>query len=116
MIILTVDLADDYVFDHTWEMEGGYNWKILVSQASILKISFVPTLIAMTSKADNYNECYHCATTHPDITALADLHSYSVACKAGQIVHNAATTDEQRENGLTVASTYYFPNVSTNIS
>ncbi|KAE8140198.1 Rieske [2Fe-2S] iron-sulfur domain-containing protein [Aspergillus pseudotamarii] len=29
---------DEYNFDHTWEMEGEYNWKIL---------------------ADNYNECYH---------------------------------------------------------
>ena len=86
---------DDYKFDHLWQMDGNYNWKIL---------------------ADNYNECYHCANTHPDIPAIADLKSYSVSTKNGQIVHNAATTDEQRKNGLTVASTYYFPNVSTNIS
>ncbi|KAG8532529.1 uncharacterized protein KY384_002406 [Bacidia gigantensis] len=86
---------DDYVFDHTWQMDGSYNWKIL---------------------ADNYNECYHCPTTHPDITALADLASYSVRTQKCQIIHDAATTDEQRKNGLTVASTYYFPNVSTNIS
>ena len=85
----------DYEFDHFWEMEGAYNWKIL---------------------ADNYNECYHCATTHPDIPALADLKSYNVKTRAMNIVHDAATTDEQRANGLTVASTYYFPNVSTNIS
>lgn len=39
---------EDYAFDHTWEMDGEYNWKIL---------------------ADNYNECYHCLTTHPDIPA-----------------------------------------------
>ncbi|KAK0289106.1 hypothetical protein LTR35_000482 [Friedmanniomyces endolithicus] len=86
---------EEYEFDHFWEMEGNYNWKIL---------------------ADNYNECYHCATTHPDIPALADLASYNVKTIAGQIIHDAATTDEQRRNGLTVASTYYFPNVSTNIS
>ena len=86
---------DDYVFDHVWQMDGAYNWKIL---------------------ADNYNECYHCPTTHPDIGALANLDSYAVSTKACQIIHDAATTDEQRENGLTVASTYYFPNCSTNIS
>jgi phenylpropionate dioxygenase-like ring-hydroxylating dioxygenase large terminal subunit len=86
---------DDYEFDHFWEMDGAYNWKIL---------------------ADNYNECYHCATTHPDIPALADLKSYNVKTKNMNIVHDAATTDEQRANGLTVASTYYWPNVSTNIS
>lgn len=86
---------DDYVFDHVWQMDGNYNWKIL---------------------ADNYNECYHCPTTHPDIPAVADLSSYSVCTKAGQIIHNPGTTDQQRNNGLTIASTYYFPNVSTNIS
>ncbi len=86
---------DDYVFDHVWSMEGEYNWKIL---------------------ADNYNECYHCATAHPDISALADLQSYSVDTEDSKIIHNPATTEEQRQNGLSVAATYYFPNVSTNIS
>ncbi|KAF2768111.1 ISP domain-containing protein [Teratosphaeria nubilosa] len=86
---------DDYVFDHFWEMEGSYNWKIL---------------------ADNYNECYHCATTHPDIPAVANLQTYSVDTKHAQIIHDAATTDEQRRNGMIVASTYCFPNVSTNIT
>lgn len=86
---------DNYEFDHFWEMEGPYNWKIL---------------------ADNYNECYHCATTHPDIPALADLKSYNVNTRDMSIVHDAATTDEQRANGLVVASTYYWPNASTNIS
>ena len=42
----------NYEFDHTWEMEGEYNWKIL---------------------ADNYNERYHSQTSHPDIPSLADL-------------------------------------------
>lgn len=86
---------DDYVFDHVWQMDGAYNWKIL---------------------ADNYNECYHCATAHPDISALANLQSYSVDVRDGQIMHNPATTEEQKANGLTIAATYYFPNVSTNVS
>lgn len=86
---------EDYEFDHVWSMDGTYNWKIL---------------------ADNYNECYHCATTHPDISALANLQSYKVDTVGDKIIHYPATTDAQRENGLTIASTYYFPNVSTNIS
>ncbi|OQO08379.1 hypothetical protein B0A48_06249 [Cryoendolithus antarcticus] len=84
-----------YVFDHYWEMHGPYNWKIL---------------------ADNYNECYHCLTTHPDIPDLADLQSYRVDTEKSKIIHDAATTDQQRKAGLFVASTYYFPNASTNIS
>ena len=38
---------DDYVLDHTYELQGDYNWKIL---------------------ADNFNECYHCPTTHVSAT------------------------------------------------
>ncbi|KAA8642966.1 hypothetical protein EYZ11_007252 [Aspergillus tanneri] len=85
----------DYKFDHTWEMEGEYNWKIL---------------------ADNYNECYHCATTHPDIPSLADISSYSVDTKDGSIIHFAHSTPEQIARGLKIASTYYFPNASMTVS
>lgn len=86
---------DDYEYDHTWEMEGPWNWKIL---------------------ADNYNECYHCPTSHPDIPALADLASYSVTTKASYIEHDAAPTPEQIAAGMRVAPTYYFPNASMNVS
>jgi len=86
---------DEYDFDHSWEMEGDYNWKIL---------------------ADNYNECYHCATTHPDLPAVADLSSYAVTTQAAWIKHDAATTAEQRAAGLNVSSTYMFPNASFNVT
>ncbi|ODA79293.1 hypothetical protein RJ55_04886 [Drechmeria coniospora] len=86
---------DQYQFDHVWEMEGEYNWKIL---------------------ADNYNECYHCKTSHPDIPTIADLSSYSVQTKDGHIQHFGNPTKEQIERGFRVASTYYFPNASMNIS
>lgn len=86
---------DDYQFDHTWEMTGDYNWKIL---------------------ADNYNECYHCPTSHPDIPSLADLSSYAVHTKSNHIQHDAATTSEQAAAGLKVVPTYFFPNASVNIT
>ncbi|KAF2186008.1 ISP domain-containing protein [Zopfia rhizophila CBS 207.26] len=86
---------DDYEFDHNWEMDGGYNWKIL---------------------ADNFNECYHCKTTHPDVPSLANLESYDVNTKAGHIQHDAGTTSEQRAAGLRIASTYYFPNASMTVT
>ncbi|KAJ5612257.1 hypothetical protein N7510_005451 [Penicillium lagena] len=82
---------DDYKFDHTWEMSGEYNWKIL---------------------ADNYNECYHCATTHPDISAVADLSSYAVDTKDGSIIHFANARSDQ----IRTASTYYFPNASMTVT
>ncbi|RYP27057.1 hypothetical protein DL767_007831 [Monosporascus sp. MG133] len=86
---------EDYQFDHTWEMEGEYNWKIL---------------------ADNYNECYHCKTSHPDIPTIADLSSYYVKTKDGHIQHFGNPTPEQIEKGFNVSSTYYFPNASMNVS
>jgi phenylpropionate dioxygenase-like ring-hydroxylating dioxygenase large terminal subunit len=86
---------DDYELDHTYEMDGGYNWKIL---------------------ADNFNECYHCKTTHPDVPALANLEAYDVTPKAGAIKHDAGTTAEQRAAGLRIASTYYFPNSSMTVT
>lgn len=85
---------DDYEYDHTWGIDAPYNWKIA---------------------ADNYNECYHCKTTHPDIPALADLESYDVHPHLAYIRHDAATTEEQKATGMVVASTYYFPNASMNV-
>ncbi|KAF7590986.1 hypothetical protein BBP40_002180 [Aspergillus hancockii] len=86
---------DEYSFDHSWELEGEYNWKIL---------------------ADNYNECYHCQTAHPDVPSLADLSVYSVDTKDGSIIHDAASTQDQISQGLRIASTYYFPNASMTVS
>jgi phenylpropionate dioxygenase-like ring-hydroxylating dioxygenase large terminal subunit len=86
---------DDFVYDHSWEMEGAYNWKIA---------------------ADNYNECYHCKTVHPDIPTIADLTAYSVDTEAGTILHNVGTKDEQAAAGLTVAPTYFYPNNSMTVS
>ncbi|KAJ1327361.1 choline monooxygenase [Microdochium nivale] len=86
---------DDYVFDHTWEMAGDYNWKIL---------------------ADNYNECYHCPTTHPDIPTVADLEAYSVKTDKAYIQHLGAPTAEQIAKGFNVSATYFFPNASMNVS
>lgn len=86
---------DNYVFDHTWDQEEDFNWKIL---------------------ADNYNECYHCQVAHPDVPALADLEAYAVEGQAGSIIHFANAKPEQIARGLKIASTFYFPNASMTVS
>lgn len=86
---------DNYEFDHVWEMEGPYNWKIL---------------------ADNYNECYHCRVAHPDIPTIADLNSYWVETQKSYIQHFGAQRQDQIDRGFRIAVTYYLPNASTNIS
>lgn len=86
---------DEYRFDHTWEMEGEYNWKIL---------------------ADNYNECYHCPTAHPDIPTIANLEAYAVETDSAFIKHLGNPTPEQIARGFNVSATFYFPNASMNVS
>lgn len=85
---------DDYVLDHEYRREGDYNWKIL---------------------ADNFNECYHCPTAHPDIPTLADIETHQVDTDHGWIKHQSTPTSEQKELGLAIASTYFFPNVSISV-
>ena len=86
---------EDFVYDHSWEMEGAYNWKIA---------------------ADNYNECYHCKTVHPDIPNIADLTAYSVDTQKATILHNPGTKEDQAAAGRTVAPTYFLPNASMTVS
>ena len=85
---------DDYVLDSVYQMDGAYNWKIL---------------------ADNFNECYHCPTTHPDVPDLADIETHDVSPDLASIKHQSTLTEEQKKKGLGIASTYYFPNVSVSV-
>ncbi|KAH6692486.1 rieske family domain-containing protein [Plectosphaerella plurivora] len=84
--LVAYDLFNDYQFDHTWEMDGDYNWKTL---------------------ADNYNECYHCPTGHPGVLAVSDLTSYRVETVGGQIVHY---NKNKSDSAMELASQYVFPN------
>lgn len=87
---------NDYHFDHTWNMSGEYNWKVL---------------------GDNYNECYHCPLTHPDTFQLSDFDAYAVEGERGYLQHFAGTTPEQEEaSGIKFASTYYFPNACMTVT
>jgi phenylpropionate dioxygenase-like ring-hydroxylating dioxygenase large terminal subunit len=78
---------EDYVLDHEYEMVVHTNWKLL---------------------ADNFNECYHCPTTHPDIpqTVIENLDSKG---DRGWIKH------ESTGQKLPLSSTYFYPNTSLTI-
>jgi len=85
---------DDFILDNEYQIDGAYNWKIL---------------------ADNFNECYHCPTAHPDIPTLADIETHDVDSSNGWIKHQSTPTTEQKKLGLAIASTYFFPNVSISV-
>lgn len=84
----------DYVFDHEFELDGNANWKLCV---------------------DNFNECYHCPTAHPTIPTLLDVETLKSDSKDGYTLHTSAQSEEQKRDGLQICTTYYFPNVSTNV-
>ena len=86
---------DDYKFDHTWKMSGEYNWKTL---------------------ADNYNECYHCPTAHPDTAGLVEVNIYSVETAGAHIQHFSNMKREQLDEGNRIASTFYFPNACMTVA
>jgi phenylpropionate dioxygenase-like ring-hydroxylating dioxygenase large terminal subunit len=48
---------DKVEYDFTWTKEGPFNWKLM---------------------QDNYNECYHCLTAHPDVARTTSLDTYYV--------------------------------------
>jgi phenylpropionate dioxygenase-like ring-hydroxylating dioxygenase large terminal subunit len=61
---------DAVEYDRTWAKEGDFNWKVM---------------------QDNYNECYHCRTAHPDVAKSTVLDTYFVipAVKAAFITHHS---------------------------
>jgi phenylpropionate dioxygenase-like ring-hydroxylating dioxygenase large terminal subunit len=85
----------DYRFNHTWGLSGDYNWKTL---------------------ADNYNECYHCKTAHPDVKNVANLDAYTVETKGGNIEHFASIKEDPASMGVALVSNYYFPNACMTVT
>ncbi|PSK37501.1 S-phase delaying protein 1 [Elsinoe australis] len=83
-----------YVFDHEFEIDAATNWKLC---------------------SDNFNECYHCPTSHPTIPALFDIDTLTSDAKDGYVILASAQDEQQKKEGLQICTTYCFPNVSTNI-
>lgn len=103
---------EGYVFDHEWEMEGGYNWKTL-ADVSLTLVEEVVWDHVLTLR-QNYNECYHCSVAHPAISAQADLRSYRVDTRDSHIQH--FTGDQNLSETLRIASTFHFPNACMTVS
>lgn len=93
------DFDNDYKYDHTWSLEGKYNWKVI---------------------ADNFNECYHCKTSHPGIAAVTDLENYAVKADSGRIEHFAPGKKELKEGQFSQygdsSLTFVYPNVGVSVS
>lgn len=85
-----------YRYDHSWAMDGDCNWKVL---------------------ADNYNECLHCKTAHPDTAKVVNIEVYRVEGKDGALLHHNKRQETGANDGkLQLFSTYYFPNACMTVS
>ncbi|KAF2767124.1 ISP domain-containing protein [Teratosphaeria nubilosa] len=76
------EFSKEFKFDHSWDMDVKANWKSLI---------------------DNYNECYHCATSHPLIAGVSDLNKYRVEPLGNRMQHfifNKASSDAQFRRGI----------------
>jgi phenylpropionate dioxygenase-like ring-hydroxylating dioxygenase large terminal subunit len=84
-----------YSLDHTYQLEARYNWKMA---------------------SDNFNECYHCPTTHPDVPNFLTVDAHDMEFKGDSIQHDHGASAEAIARGLQVNTTYYFPNVSMSVT
>ncbi|OHW98176.1 rieske 2fe-2s family protein [Colletotrichum incanum] len=90
------DFAGGYTYDHTWDMELEANWKAVI---------------------ENYNECYHCPTSHPLIAGVSDLTKYRVQPSGGCLEHeiiNKKAQDEEDEFRRSI--TFFYPSTSVTIT
>ncbi|KAL4975290.1 hypothetical protein BDW66DRAFT_160597 [Aspergillus desertorum] len=89
------DFASDYRFDHFWEMDVDSNWKLQI---------------------ENYNECYHCATSHPLISGVTDPPKYRVGPNgnARYMEHHIVNgrIDEQFQRAIP----FFFPGASVTVT
>ncbi|EXL67212.1 cytochrome P450 oxidoreductase [Fusarium oxysporum f. sp. conglutinans race 2 54008] len=84
---------NNYKFDHTWSMEGKFNWKTLI---------------------ENYNECYHCPTAHPGLAPFfKGIRQMVYGCQKHWIEHLGGKGEERSSS---VSPTFAFPNASITLT
>lgn len=86
---------DDYVFDHEWQLDTEANWKLC---------------------SDNYNECYHCRTSHPTLQGAINIESIRAESVLGWTKHTTADAVDHQPKDLKILATYLFPNISSNVT
>ncbi|XXG96485.1 hypothetical protein Hte_002768 [Hypoxylon texense] len=78
---------DNYVYDHTWSMEGAFNWKTLI---------------------ENYNECYHCPTAHPGLAPFFRNNKKMVYGLKKHYVEHLGAEGEQRSGSVSPTQKLFY--------
>ncbi|KAK9781721.1 putative Choline monooxygenase, chloroplastic [Seiridium cardinale] len=93
-ILKEFDFENDFKFDHQWDMDLKANWKGLI---------------------DNYNECYHCQTSHPLIAGVSDLTKYRVEPALGCLEHTIINKNVD-DNSFRRSITFFPPCTSVTVT
>lgn len=89
------DFAEEFDYDHEWDMDVDANWKGLV---------------------ENYNECYHCPTSHPLIAGVSDVSKYRVEPNGDGVLEHEIVNKDQEEKQFRRSITYFYPSTSVTIT
>jgi phenylpropionate dioxygenase-like ring-hydroxylating dioxygenase large terminal subunit len=91
--------SSGYTYDHTWSMDLTSNWKTVI---------------------ENYNECYHCPTSHPLIAGVSDLPKYRVdpvgSTLEHTIVNKSANTTAEDADEMKRTITFFMPCTSVTVT
>ncbi|KAI1859503.1 hypothetical protein JX265_009993 [Neoarthrinium moseri] len=93
-ILREFDFEKEFKFDHVWDMELESNWKGLI---------------------DNYNECYHCATSHPLIAGVSDLTKYRVD-PSGERLEHTIINKNMEDDSFRRSITFFAPCTSVTVT
>lgn len=89
------DFAEEFDYDHEWDMDVDANWKGLI---------------------ENYNECYHCPTSHPLIAGVSDVSRYRVEPNGDGILEHEIINKDQEAKQFRRSITYFYPSTSVTIT
>lgn len=89
------DFVEEFDYDHEWDMDVDANWKGLI---------------------ENYNECYHCPTSHPLIAGVSDVSKYRVEPNGDGILEHEIVNKDQEAKQFRRSITYFYPSTSVTIT
>lgn len=89
------DFDTEFTYDHAWDMDLDANWKGLI---------------------ENYNECYHCPTSHPLIAGVSDVSKYRVDPTSENILEHTIVNKDPGVKQFRRTIIYFYPGTSVTIT
>lgn len=102
----------NYEYDHTWSMEGKFNWKTLIENYN--EVCDPVHQLFRVQPAHLALQCYHCPTAHPGLAPFFQGNREMVyGCHKHWVEHLGGKGEERSSS---VSPTYMFPNASVTLT